>query len=291
MMNTRLSVPADIPAQRELWELAFGDSGAYVDNFYENYYRPDRVLVLVEDGHIRAMTAWFDTTFVVPGDGEYRAAYLYAVATHPDCRGRGLAGRLLADADRYFRGLSIPAVTTVPAEPSLHNFFGANGFRECFKTFEGKLEPREIPAPKGDSLLRPVTPAEYGAVREKLLAGIPHIAYPVDALTYQAGCCNLSGGGLYAGETAAGPVCLCAEGAEDGLVIVKEYLGSPTAKRLSLPDLPRIAPADRWLVREPMPDDPKVSGGRKFAMLKWLDAEQEKNWAWDATAYLGLAFD
>ena len=220
MSIVRLSVPGDLPDQRELWALAFGDSGDYVDNFYKTYYRPDRVLVLEEEGRVRAMTAWFDTTFVVPGQGEYRAAYLYAVATHPDCRGRGLAAKLLADADRCFRGLSIPAVTTVPAEPSLHNFFGANGFRECFKTFEGKLEPREIPAPKGDSLLRPVTPAEYGAVREKLLAEIPHVAYPVDALTYQAGCCAVDRGGLYAGETAAGPVCLCAEGAGDGLVIL-----------------------------------------------------------------------
>lgn len=291
MSIVRLSVPGDLPDQRELWALAFGDSGDYVDNFYKTYYRPDRVLVLEEEGRVRAMTAWFDTTFVVPGQGEYRAAYLYAVATHPDCRGRGLAAKLLADADRCFRGLSIPAVTTVPAEPSLHNFFGANGFRECFKTFEGKLEPREIPAPKGDSLLRPVTPAEYGAVREKLLAEIPHVAYPVDALTYQAGCCAVDRGGLYAGETAAGPVCLCAEGAGDGLVMVKEYLGSPTAKRLSLPDLPRIAPADRWLVREPMPDDPKVSGGRKFAMLKWLDPDLDAAWDWSTTAYLGLAFD
>lgn len=291
MSIVRLSVPGDLPDQRELWALAFGDSGDYVDNFYKTYYRPDRVLVLEEEGRVRAMTAWFDTTFVVPGQGEYRAAYLYAVATHPGYRGRGLAAKLLADADRCFRGLSIPAVTTVPAEPSLHNFFGANGFRECFKTFEGKLEPREIPAPKGDSLLRPVTPAEYGAVREKLLAEIPHVAYPVDALTYQAGCCAVDRGGLYAGETAAGPVCLCAEGAGDGLVMVKEYLGSPTAKRLSLPDLPRIAPADRWLVREPMPDDPKVSGGRKFAMLKWLDPGLDAAWDWSTTAYLGLAFD
>ena len=33
MANVRPSVPADIPAQRQLWQLAFGDDGAYVDNF------------------------------------------------------------------------------------------------------------------------------------------------------------------------------------------------------------------------------------------------------------------
>ena len=59
----------------------------------------------------RLSTAWFDTTFAVPGQEEYRAAYLYAVATHPGCRGRGLAGRLLAGADDFFRTLDIPVRT------------------------------------------------------------------------------------------------------------------------------------------------------------------------------------
>ena len=110
MLTVRPSVPEDIPAQRELWKLAFGDSDSYIDNFYNTYYRPERVVVLEEGGAVRSMTAWFDTTFVVPGQGEYRAAYLYAVATHPDCRGQGLAGKLLAGADEYFRSLGIPAV-------------------------------------------------------------------------------------------------------------------------------------------------------------------------------------
>ena len=291
MRNVRLSVPEDVPAQRELWTLAFGDSGAYVDNFYDRYYRPERMLVLEEDGLVRAMTAWFDTTFVVPGQGEYRAAYLYAVATHPDCRGRGLAGELLAGADDYFRSLEIPAVTTVPAEPSLHQFFGANGFRECFQLFEGKLSTAELPAAKGGPVFRPVSPQMYGQFREGLLRNTPHIAYPVDALEYQEGCCLLSGGGLYLGDTPAGPVCLCVEGAGDGRMVVKEILGSPTAKRLSLPDLPRVAPARTWLVREPLWDAPGGSGGWTFAMLKWLEKDCAERWDWASTAYLGLAFD
>lgn len=292
MLLTRPSVPGDIPAQRQLWQLAFGDDDAYVDNFYRAYYRPERVLVLEEDGLIRSMTAWFDTTFVVPGKGEFRAAYLYAVATHPDCRGRGLAGKLLAGADDYFRTLGIPAVTTVPAQPSLHQFFGANGFGECFRHFEGSLSPAELPSPK-QPLLYPVSPKEYGAVREAILAGLPHIAYPEDALAYQAGCCALGQGGLFVGHTAQGPVCMCAEDAGNGLVMVKELLGAPAACRLSLSDLSRVAPAQRWLVRTPRPqwESPANQPMGQFGMLKWLDSELKKSWDWSSTAYLGLAFD
>ena len=290
MLTVRPSVPEDIPAQRELWKLAFGDSDQYIDNFYNTYYRPERVVVLEEDGAVKSMTAWFDTVFAVPGQGEYRAAYLYAVATHPDCRGRGLAGKLLAGADGYFRSLGIPAVTTVPAEPSLHDFFGAHGFRECFRILGGSLRREEIPLPPSN-VLRPAPPEEYGRVREELLKDIPHIAYPAGALAYQAGCCALGDGGLFVGE---GPVCLCAERAEEDFVIVKELLGSFEARRLAYCDLPRIAPARRWEIRGPRPRDerPGLRGNLgRFGMLKWLDPEPGKVWNWDTMGYLGLAFD
>ena len=142
MTQIRLGTPGDAARERELWQLAFGDDGAYVDNFYQTYYKPERMLLLEEDGVVQSMTAWFDTQLVLPGEGRFRAAYLYAVATDPAARGRGLAGRLLAGADEYFRGLAIPAVTTVPAEPSLHNFFGANGFRRVLYPVPGGPGPR-----------------------------------------------------------------------------------------------------------------------------------------------------
>ena len=293
MEQLRLSVPGDIPALRELWALAFGDAGAYVDNFFQTYYRPHRMLVLEEEGSIQAMTAWFDTAFLLSGQGECRAAYLYAVATRPECRGRGLSHRLLEWADGYFRGLGIPAVTTVPARPDLHTFFASNGFGECFCHVQASLTPPQLPPAGEDEVLRRAAPAEYGRVREALLADIPHIAYPEDALRYQEGCCALGTGGLFVGDTPDGPACLCAEDAGGGLVIVKEYLGSPAARRLTLPDLCRAAPAERWLVRCPRPQGENPAGQTLglFGMLKWLDPQLEQSWDWSSAAYLGLAFD
>ena len=209
MLQTRISTPA----QRELWQLAFGDGGAYVDNFYHTYYKPERMLMLEEDGVVQAMTAWFDTTFAVPGRGKYRAAYLYAVATHPEARGRGLAGRLLSDADGFFRSWDIPAVTTKPAEPSLHRFFGRNGFRECFvhgqNSFHWEKAERNPGAAKS---LEPLSPGEYTALRESWLAEKPHIVIPEEMMGYQAGACALTpGGGLYALAAPHGRAALCAE--------------------------------------------------------------------------------
>ena len=286
MLLVRPSTPEDIPAQRLLWHLAFGDEGAYVDNFYSTYYRPERVLVLEEGGQVRSMTAWFDTTFVVPGRGAYRAAYLYAVATHPDCRGRGLAGRLLAEADRYFRALSIPAVTTVPAEPSLHDFFGANGFRECFVHGAFSCHPENsAAAPCAPVGLEPLTPMAYTALREECLTGLPHITIPAEMAAYQAGACALTpGGGLYALAAPHARAALCAEGMENGQLLLKELLCHPEDLDWVLSRLPSLLPNWSRAYRTPWGDTP-------FGMLKWLDPEQKDAWDWSRTAYLGLAFD
>lgn len=290
MWNIRASRPEDIAAQQELWQLAFGDEQAYIDNFYHTYYRPERVLVLEEEGRICAMTAWFDTVFCLPEEGQFRAAYLYAVATHPQCRGRGMSGALLAWADDYFRGLGIPAVTTVPAQPSLHNFFAANGFRECFRLDKTCLTAPQLPEEQG-ARMKPVGAAEYGAARERLLAGTAHIAYPVEALEMQEGCCRVDGGGLYVGEGPEGSFCLCAEFAGGELAVCKELLGTAAARRSALPLLGQLGGDRSWEIRQP---DEGKNGGKeseKFAMLKWIDEKQAEMWQWDRTAFLGLAFD
>ena len=281
MEHIRLSTPEDIRTLRCLWTLAFGDGGAYLDNFFDSYYKPERMIVLVQDHEVLAMTAWFDTSFVVPGQGEYRAAYLYAVATHPGCRGQGLAGRLLAWADSYFQTLDIPAVTTVPAEPSLHSFFSSNGFRECFCHDEVLLAPCAQPAP---FTLEPIPPETYAGLREAILRDTPHIRLPVEAVAYQAGCSTISGGGLYAAETGSGVVILCAEGMADGKLLVKELLGQPAACEEIDNSLHVLLPGFSGICRFP---------GKKvqFGMLKWLDKTLENQWNWDTAAYLGLAFD
>ncbi len=287
MVTTRMSTPADIPAQRELWKNSFVGEDRFLANFFDNYYRPERVYVLEEDGAVRSMTTWFDTTFVVPGRGEFRAAYIYAVATHPDCRGRGFAARLMADMDEAFKKMSIPAVTVVPSEPSLHNYYARSGFRECFV-----LEQRQAPlgpAPAGaPPKLEGITPEDYGNLREALLAGAPHIRYNRDALAFQAGCSAIApGGGLYALETPRGAVILCAEGSGGDRLILKELLGGEQARAWALDWLPALLPAWSGEYRVPAREGQPTQWG----MLKWLDPEVEKTWDWSSTGYLGLAFD
>lgn len=278
MVALRASKPEDVPRLRELWKLAFGDEEAYIHHFFTRYYAPERMLVLEQAGVVRAMTAWFDMP-VVSADGKrWPSAYLYAVVTHPDCRGRGLAGQLLSFADRWLAERGFACVTTVPARPDLHKFFEKNGFAECFSLEQREYVPRPGTAP---ALLEPVSAKEYGKLREGALAGTDHVAYAPQALDYQAGVCALSGGGLYrAGERG----CACVELSADQ-VFVKELLCPPVEQESVLSAIVQRNPARRYWVREPY-----TNGERwDFAMLKWLVPQPE--WNKKTAPYLGLAFD
>lgn len=284
MQDCRISKQDDIPRLKELWALSFGDEGAYVDNFFQRYYRPERMLVLEQAGSIQAMTAWFDTELVRP-DGECRrAAYLYAVATHPDARNKGLAGRILRDADVYFQTIGCDAVTTVPAEPSLHQFFARHGFREYFTHQEKRYsKTKKQIAPLFS--IDPIDPAGYQAQREQYLKGIPHIALPEDAIFYQQGICALKeGGGLYQAKASFGSALLCAEEMGNGTLLMKEILGEPSTVEQLLQELPIHLKQWSGLYRIPGDQIP-------FGMLKWINGRGEYGFSWDQNGYLGLAFD
>ena len=278
MAELRPSVCSDEPRLRELWKLAFGDEDAYIDHFFTQYYAPERMLVLEEAGVVQAMTAWFDMPLVFADGTKAPSAYLYAVATHPDCRGRGLAGRLLAFADRWLGEKGFACVSTVPARPDLHVFFGRNGFEECFALKQEEYVPQIVQSVP----LKRVGAEEYGSLREQWLKGTDHVAYALPALEYQNGVCALSGGGLYQMGDCG---CACVEVAGDE-VFIKELLCPEQEQQKTLAAVAQRHPAKRYWVRTPY-------GGRgepwDFAMLKWLSPAPK--WDKKTAPYLGLAFD
>ena len=279
MAGLRASEWTDVPQLKELWKLAFGDEDGYIDNFFRTAYAPERVLVLEQDGAVRAMTAWFDMPVMRANGIQWPSAYLYAVATHPDFRGRGLAGQLLDFAARRLKENGFVCLTTVPARPDLHVFFEQNGFEECFvlRQWEHKAHSGTAALP-----LEPVAAHEYGVLREQALAGTDHVGCGPVALDYQAGVCALSGGNLYrVGEKG----CACVELSGDK-VFVKELLCPAGEQAAALAAIGERHPAKRCWVRTPYAGQGEQWA---FAMLKWLLPTPE--WNKKTAPYLGLAFD
>lgn len=143
---------------RSLWQEAFGDSPEFIDTFFATAYSPDRCGCITEDGRVLAAAYWLDC-----GYHGGKLAYLYAVATKKEARGRGLCHRLMASIQETLAARGYAGAVLVPGEPGLSGLYGSMGYR-----FFGGME--EITAaPVGAEALRFVSPEEYGALRREYL--------------------------------------------------------------------------------------------------------------------------
>ncbi len=136
-MVLRVATAQDKLEVKALWQEVFGDTEEYVEHFFSKQ-KDEVILVLEEENSIQSMLIlfWFPVAF--PDGTTAMTGYVYALATSPLARGKGYGRTILAYADQYLKEKGFDGVTTVPAEPSLHNFFGSTGFRPCFST--SKLE-------------------------------------------------------------------------------------------------------------------------------------------------------
>lgn len=148
-----------IPQLRQLWKAAFGDSDDFLDLFFTTAFSPDRCRCILEDGKLLAAHYWFDVTC----DGQ-KMAYLYAVATDPAHRGKGLCRSLMADAKNHLTALGCDALLLVPQDEGLRAMYRRMGFEDITTVTEFTAPPEDTEIP-----MRRLTAAEYKIRRRGFL--------------------------------------------------------------------------------------------------------------------------
>lgn len=143
---------------KELWQLAFGDSMDFIDLFFSSAYKADHCLFLTEAGQLTAALYWLDCSYA----GQ-KYAYIYAVATHPDHRGKGLCRRLMAQAHDTLATQGYAGALLYPSEPGLRAMYAKMGYRDCTTASEFDCTAG-IPIP-----LRKIGAEEYATLRRTLL--------------------------------------------------------------------------------------------------------------------------
>lgn len=237
---------------KKLWHLAFGDGEEFIDLFFKTAYSPDRCLYLTEEGIVTAALYWLDCAF----KGQ-KQAYIYAVATHPDHRGKGLCRKLMDMAHERLRELGYTAALLRPADEGLRRMYGKMGYRVAtgvteFEAVAGTPVPlRKIGAREYERLRREYLP-EDGAVQEGV------------SIDYLA-----SYGELYAGEDF-----LLAGSFYEGSFLGMELLGN----RAAAPGILGALGHEKGSFRCPGMDIP-------FGMFLPLREDAEE------PGYLGLVFD
>ena len=251
-MNTTAPADSLIPSLRDLWKAAFGDTDAFLDDFFSTAYAPHRCRCIVIDGSIAAALYWLDCACA-----GRKLAYIYAVATHPHHRGQGLCRTLMAETMEVLKQGDYDGVVLVPQKPGLIRMYAGMGFTPCsgvteFHVMAGDPIPvRKIDVEEFARLRRNFLP-QNGVVQEQ--ENLPFLATQF---------C------FYAGKN-----WIAATAEVDGMLWCPELLGSTDAA----PGLVKSLGYREGSFR--MPGD-----GRPFAMFRPLTEDCPR------PAYFGFAFD
>lgn len=126
----RIANERDFPALTRLWTEVFGDDEDFTAEFFRSVWTPGCCVAAYLGGELAAMGC----CLTGPTARGHRCGYIYAMATAPEHRGRGLAasiGRELI-ANAFKSGVDI--VATLPAEESLNTWYETRlGMAPLFK--------------------------------------------------------------------------------------------------------------------------------------------------------------
>ena len=127
-LQEKISVREITPIEAEccaLWMEVFGDSREDVARFFIDVHKPENLLTHSEQGCVVSMLN------IVEINTDYGAtAYLYAIATASEWRGRGFAEGLIRRAIAISRERGYKAVMLIPSEESLIGYYKRFGFGE-----------------------------------------------------------------------------------------------------------------------------------------------------------------
>lgn len=255
----------DLPALTALWQTCFGDEKAQIEAFWRALWPHIRVFAAYDGKAPSAMLCALPASLVDEAGESFPAAYLYAVCTAPQHRGRGLCAGLMAYSEDCLKKDGVRFSALVPSNAELFGFYQKFGYRTAF--FHRSYC---VPAEKGKAKITRLSADGYRNLRQMQLYGA-FLSYPLPLLQWQAD----AGAGLFRVETDEAVCCAAAE-ISDGRLVCKELL----------PDCPEAA--SRLAAYLGCKDAlVRTDGGETpFGMVKALG-----DFAAPQEAYLGLAFD
>lgn len=246
--------PDRLPLLRQLWKTAFGDTEEFLDAFFRTGFSPERSRCAVETGSLAGMLYWFD----VRCRGQ-KMAYIYAVATHPDHRGKGVCRGLMADTHALLQHQGYAGALLVPVTKELRSMYASFGYRDCTSVSETFCAAGNAPVP-----IHSIDREEYARLRRQWLpeGGAVQEGENLTFLETQAS--------FYKGTD----FLLCAQRTPEGALFGAELLGNGEAA----PGILRALGYPEGTFRTP-------GGKEPFAMFLPLMPDAQK------PSYFGFAFD
>jgi len=136
----RKATKEDIQRLIEIWQASFNDEKEYVDFFMSRRFDDVFTLVFERDGII--VSQLFLINVSIKGLNGY---YLYAAATDPEYRGKGIMATLLEHAKKVATENKKDFIFLVPGTKNLYSYYKKFGYAESFSKYTFGVAREENP--------------------------------------------------------------------------------------------------------------------------------------------------
>lgn len=132
-INVRIeyALPADRGELRELFDLCFPGESGFSKWYFDSIWRSDNTLVIRQNGKIVSALQMLPLELEHGGD-RIRGCYVFAVGTHPNHQGEGLAGRLIKASFDENRRLDLDFSALIVQQSSLTDYYSRFGYESIF---------------------------------------------------------------------------------------------------------------------------------------------------------------
>jgi predicted acetyltransferase len=163
----RKSLAYDTGSVFRIWKTCFGDDDEYIHFFLEKLYLPDHCLLAVIDGEPVAMLHLLPINYH-DGVKQSRAQYIYAAATLPKYRRRGIMAELIDEALLQGEQNGSAFTALLPANEGLYDYYEKSGFHTAFHIKRMQLSRKEIETlSEGDGYLKQTKPDTELMLRQR----------------------------------------------------------------------------------------------------------------------------
>jgi|WetSurMetagenome_2_1015567.scaffolds.fasta_scaffold325293_1 hypothetical protein len=130
----------DIPQLKQLFKVCFGDTDAFLDLFFTEYFPNTTCMVAIRDERIASML-FLCPAKMMDEDSLRLLYYVYACGTLPEYRQLGIMDQLLQISHAFAKQQDAWGLLLVPANEHLSTYYGRLGFVPFSYSVKEKMTP------------------------------------------------------------------------------------------------------------------------------------------------------
>ncbi len=161
-----------------LWKDVFGDEDGYIDLFFARAFPSCHPFAVIENGEVQSVLYLLDCRLQA-GRKLYDGYYLYAAATKPQYRRKGLMRSLIEEAKAFLHETGKDFIVLLPAGKSLYDYYEKFGFVTKLYRWAGTLQGA------GQTPPDPITNERYASLPA---GGFDRFLWTDDNLLYALDC-------------------------------------------------------------------------------------------------------